>query len=34
MSFSDMRRDISEGRGVDGKYIPQEVTGAEILRPF
>jgi len=32
MSFSDRRKKHSEGRGVEGKYIPREVTGAEILR--
>jgi len=31
MSFSDRRRDGGEGRGVEEKYIPQRVIGAEIL---
>jgi len=31
MFFSNRRRDGSEGRGVEGKYIPREVTGAEIF---
>jgi len=30
MSFSD-RRDGSEGRGVDEKYIPRGVIGAEFM---
>jgi len=33
MSFSDRRKDGVEGRGVEGKYIPPGVIGAEILRP-
>jgi len=35
MSFSDSRSrmDGGKGRGVEGKYIPRGVTGAEILRP-
>jgi len=31
MSFSDMRRDGGEGRGVEGKFIPWQIFGAEIL---
>jgi len=33
MSFSDRRRDSGEGRRVDGKYIPSEITDVEILGP-
>jgi len=33
MSFSDRIRDGSEGRGVEGKYMPREVTGADISWP-
>jgi len=36
MSFSDRRRDggkVVEGRGVEEKYIPWGIIGAEILRP-
>jgi len=35
MSFSDRRMDDDEGRGVEGKYVPQWVLviGAEIIRP-
>ena len=31
MSFSDRRKGGSEGRGMEGNYIPWGVTGAEIL---
>ena len=33
MSFSDRRRDDGEGRGVEGKYMPWGVIGAQIVRP-
>ena len=32
MSCTDRIRDGGEGRGVEGKYIPRGVIGAEILR--